>query len=94
MAEGDGALVGWTSQDLGSRLVLKLESVSKPAPHRSEDIHAHFLLMDKTQALQLGHYLYEVIGQTSPTRRPNSWWARLVARRARRAAARCSVSSD
>ncbi len=80
MSDSHGALVGWTSQDLGHRVALKLECVSKPAPHTPDDIHTCMLLMDKTQALQLGHYLYTVIGQTIPPPRRKGFFARLFGR--------------
>lgn len=81
MSDSNGALVGWSAQNLGSRVVLKLEAVNKPAPHAADDIHAHLFLMDKTQAVQLGHYLYSVVGETAPARRRLSLFERIFGER-------------
>lgn len=83
MSDSNGALVGWSAQNLGSRVVLKLEAVNKPAPHEPTDIHAHLFLMDKTQAIQLGHYLYSVIGETVPAPRRRPLFERLFGGRRR-----------
>lgn len=53
-----GVLVGWTSQDLGERLVLRLQTVTKPPPYSDEDVHKLHLMMDKQQAVQLGNNLF------------------------------------
>lgn len=71
-------LVGWTSQDLGKRLVLRLQSVTTPPPHSEEDVHTFQLLMDKNQAVLLGNYLFELSGQTPPRKRKRSWLDRLL----------------
>ncbi len=73
MADSLGALVGWTSQDLGSRVALKIECVTKAPPHVPEDIHAHLMMMDKVQALQLGHYLCTLAGQAAPVPAKRNW---------------------
>lgn len=72
------ALVGWTGQDTGSRLVLHLQSVTKPPPHSEEDVHIFHLLMDKNQAVQLGDYLFTLAGQTSRRKKKRSWLDRLL----------------
>ncbi|KHK89391.1 hypothetical protein [Novosphingobium malaysiense] len=77
MDENSGVLVGWTSQDLGSRLALKLETVRKTPPYDPEDLHTQFVFMDKNQAVQLGNYLFQVTGQTSPPTRIKSFFARI-----------------
>jgi biofilm regulator BssS len=73
-----GALVGWTSQNLGGRLVLRLQSVTKPAPHSQDDVHSFYFVMDENQAVQLGNYLFELTGQTAPRKRKRSWFDRLL----------------
>ena len=63
-----GALVGWKIDDLGPRLVLKLQTM-----HRSEDddkeLRERAILLDRNQATLLANYLYEVTGQSKPRRR-------------------------
>jgi len=73
-----GALVGWTSEDLGPRMVLRLQSVTKPPPHEDEDIHASHYLMDKQQAVQLATFLFRVTGRTAPRKTKRSWLDRLT----------------
>ena len=77
--ESYGALVGWKSDDLNDRLILRLQIVRKPPPHKREDVQQSVLVMDKNQALQLGHYLYQVTGQSKP-RRAKSWLGRFFGR--------------
>ena len=63
-----GALVGWRIDDLGPRLVLKLQTM-----HRSEvddkELRERAILLDRNQATLLANYLYEVTGQSKPRRR-------------------------
>lgn len=75
--EGYGVLVGWTSTQTGNRVALHLQSVTKPPPHRKEDVHTQICLMDRNQAMQLANYLFE-IGETSqPDPRDRGWWRRM-----------------
>ena len=76
--DGYGALVGWTSEDLGERLVLRMQSVAKPPPHSAEDVRSFHFLMDKQQAVQLGNYLFRVTGETAPQKPKRSWFVRLT----------------
>lgn len=74
-----GVLVGWSTQDLGSRLILRVQTVNKPPPHRADDISSHFYLMTKNQAVQLGNNLFQASGQTSPgTKKKRSWLDRIL----------------
>ena len=63
-----GALVGWKIDDLGPRMVLKLQTM-----HRSEaedkEMRERAILLDRNQATLLANYLYEVTGQSKPKRR-------------------------
>lgn len=65
-----GVLVGWKSQDLHDRIILRVQSVRKPPPHTEDDVHHSVYMLDKNQAVQLGHYLFQVSGQTKPSARP------------------------
>lgn len=74
--EGDhGALVGWRSEDLGTRLVLKLESVTTPPPHGPDDVRTFLYLLDKQQAIQLATDLFRMAEAAPPRRRPR-WFRR------------------
>ena len=72
-----GALVGWTVENLGSKLALRIQSVDRPPPHEAGDIHTFLYVMDKNQAVQLGNYLFQVCGQTAPARK-RTWLDRLL----------------
>lgn len=72
-----GALVGWVSHPFGDRLSLRLQSVNKPPPHTREDVHSQVYVMDRNQAAQLANYLFEMSGQTGPSRRGRGLFARL-----------------
>lgn len=80
MHDNLGALVGWTSQDLGDRIALKLETVTRAGPRNLEDVDTHFFIIDKTQAVQLGSYLFRITGQTAPRAASRGLMERLFAR--------------
>lgn len=71
-APDHGALVGWRTEDLGDRLMLKLESVTTPPPHRGEDVHDFHYLLNKQQAVQLATELFRVAEATPP--KPRRRW--------------------
>ena len=77
--ESYGALVGWKSDDLHDRLILRMQIVHTPPPHTREDVQHSVLVMDKNQAVQLGHYLFQVTGQSLPKPR-RSWLSRFFGR--------------
>lgn len=60
------ALVGWNTMQMGERLVLQLQSVTSPPPHRAEDVSTHYYVITRNQAVQLGNYLFDMTGQTPP----------------------------
>lgn len=73
------ALVGWTAQRLGDRLILRMQSVTKPPPHASADVHTTHLLMDRQQAIQMANFMFEMFDETKPPRR-SGWLARVLGR--------------
>ena len=77
--EDHAALVGWTAQRIGDRLILRVQSVTSPPPHGRKDVRASHILMDRHQAVQLGNFLYEMFDETKPPRRVG-WLARLLGR--------------
>ena len=72
-----GALVGWTSTRSGDRLTLRLQSVRTPPPHEKGDIDSRLYMLDQNQAAQLANYLFEMSGQSKPSRRERGLLARL-----------------
>ncbi len=63
-----GALVGWKANDLGKRIVLRLQTM-----HRGEEedhqLKERAILLDRNQAVLLANFLYEITGQSKPHRR-------------------------
>ncbi len=62
-------LIGWTSTNLGGRMVLRLQGVNKAPPYSREDIEVREFYLSKDQAAQLGQYLFAASGQTAPHKR-------------------------
>lgn len=67
-----GVVVGWKGQNLGQRIVLTMESVTKPPPHERDDVNDFLFMMDRKQAVQLGYYLFQLTGETAPTKHKRS----------------------
>lgn len=72
-----GALVGWTAQNLGERVALNMQSVTKPPPHTKDDVHDFHFLLDRQQAIQLGYFLFKVTGETPPPSRKPGFLGKL-----------------
>ena len=75
--EDFGALVGWTTTRTGDRVTLRMQSVDRPPPHKSGDVHSHFYVLDENQAVQLGNTLFEITDQTKPDRKGRGLLVRL-----------------
>ncbi|MCK9541695.1 MAG: hypothetical protein M0R03_06665 [Novosphingobium sp.] len=79
-SDGFGALVGWTGERLGDKVVLKMESV-RSAPIGSDSKVDNFqYFLTRSQAAVLANYLYEVAGQTPPRyhSRKRSWLGKVL----------------
>ena len=73
-------LVGWTAEDFGSNMVLRLETVTN-LPQSKEDVLVSRLVLNKQQAVQLGNMLYEMSGQLPPKTAKPSRLERMLARK-------------
>lgn len=73
-----GALVGWTSDDLNDRIMLRLESFDAQDHRDPDDIHTHHLLMTKNQAVLLSNYLLKQIGEAPPAKTKRGFFRRLL----------------
>lgn len=71
-----GALVGWDAQPIGNRLTLRLQTTAKHPPLGKDDVESFYVVLDRNQAVQLGHYMFMITGQTAVTRK-RSWLERL-----------------
>lgn len=76
--EDFGALVGWESEDLGDRIVLRMQSVRSAHRRQAGDVQRFSYFLTKNQAVVLGNYLFDVAGQTRPLPRPRGWLRRLL----------------
>lgn len=71
-----GALVGWDAQPLGERMTLRLQVTAKKPPLGKEDVSSYYFVLNRNQAVQLGHFMFLMSGQT-PVVRKRGWLARL-----------------
>jgi len=72
-----GALVGWTHEDLGDRVVLRIQSMQSSARVEDHAPDTLRLLMSKQQAALLGNNLMQIAGETSPSSRDRGWFRRM-----------------
>ena len=72
-----GALVGWTHEDLGDRVLLRVQSMQPSAQAEAHEPDTLRLLMSKEQAALLGNKLMQIAGETPPSRREGSWFRRM-----------------
>ncbi len=58
-------LVGWTAQDFGSNMIVRIETATNK-PESDEDVLVSRMVMNKDQAVQLGNMLFELSGTLPP----------------------------
>lgn len=78
-SDGDrdfGALLGWTADKLGDRVVLRLQS-SRHTLAPGEEPREFTYFLKREQAVLLGNFLYNLAGETPPSSRKTSNLARL-----------------
>lgn len=64
-----GVLVGWTSQNLGSNIMLDLQTFERESWNAGKEPDHTFLFMTRSQAAVLAQHLLKVSGSLPPTRR-------------------------
>lgn len=74
-----GALAGWSCQDLGEKLILKVQAIEPGDAEGGDSARSIFLLLTKSQASIFANYLTEVSGYMPPKRR-HGLFSRLFAR--------------
>lgn len=72
-----GALVGWTHQELGDRILLRLESVRSIEAANAHEPDLYRMMLTKQQAAVLGNFLLKVAGSSAADPRDRSWFRRL-----------------
>jgi hypothetical protein len=79
-SEAFGALVGWTGESLGERVILKMESIRSAHPRSDDAVQDFRYVLTRSQAAVLANYLYEISGQTPARKHRRGWLARLLER--------------
>ncbi|KPH60590.1 MULTISPECIES: hypothetical protein [unclassified Novosphingobium] len=71
MAQEDriGALVGWSSRNLGPNILLELQTFEKSGWESHEDPEHSRILMTRSQAAVLANHLLQVSGTQPPRRK-------------------------
>ena len=59
-ADQFGALVGWGHENLGDRLMIKLQSTRNPRQEPDQPVDEFRYFMTKNQAVVLANYLYSL----------------------------------
>ena len=80
-AKHRGVVVGWTHNDLGSSIDLRIQSTVSQAALDENKIDSHHFLMTHNQALLLAKFLLDATGQSLPQRGKLPLWRRLSGRR-------------
>jgi hypothetical protein len=71
-----GALVGWTHQDLGERLMIRLQSTRQPGPAAADlPVDEFHYVLTKNQAVVLAQYLYSISGRLPRPARKRRWFS-------------------
>ena len=73
-------LVGWTAEDYGTSMVLRLETVTN-MPQSDDDVLVSRMVLNKDQAVQLGNILFELSGRLPPKTAKPPLLDRMLARR-------------
>ena len=68
-----GALVGWSHQDLGDRVMVRLQSTSSSEKGADGAVDEFRYFMTKNQAVVLANYLYGVSGRL-PQAKKRRWF--------------------
>lgn len=66
-----GALVGWTHEDLGDRVMVCMQSQRSRA---DDDVDTVQYLMTKNQAVVLANYLFKISGRLPAPPRKKRWF--------------------
>lgn len=72
-----GVLVGWTSEDLGDKIALNIQTFANAQSRASDEMDRNTVFMTKSQAAVLANYLYKVAGTQPPPPRKN-WLTSLI----------------
>lgn len=77
-AEHRGVVVGWTHNDLGSSIDLRIQSATSQQALDQKRVDSHHFLMTYNQALLLAKFLLDTTGQSLPLKHKPALWRRLL----------------
>jgi hypothetical protein len=77
-AEHRGVVVGWTHNDLGTSIDLRIQSTVSRAALDENRVDGHHFLMTHSQALMLAKFLLDATGQSLPQKGKPSLWRRVT----------------
>ena len=72
-----GVVVGWTHNDLGTSIDLRLQSAHSKQALDEKRVDSHHFLMTHNQALLPAKYLLDMTGQVLPARQKPSIWRQI-----------------
>jgi hypothetical protein len=79
--EHRGVVVGWTHNDLGNSIDLRIQSTTSKQAFDEHRVDSHHFLMTHNQALLLAKFLLDATGQTLPPKVEMPAWRRILQRR-------------
>jgi len=79
--EHRGVVVGWTHNDLGTSIDLRIQSTVSRAALDENRVDGHHFLMTHSQALMLAKFLLDATGQSLPQKGKPSLWRRVTGMR-------------
>ncbi len=80
-ADYRGVVVGWTHNDLGSSIDLRIQSAASQQALNEHRVDSHHFLMTHNQVLLLAKFLLDATGQSLPQRTRPSLWRRMMPKR-------------
>ncbi len=80
-ADHRGVVVGWTHNDLGSSIDLRIQSTASKQALDENRVDSHHFLMTHNQALLLAKFLLDATGQSLPKRTRPSFWRHFIRKR-------------
>ena len=69
-----GALVGWDHENLGERVMLRLQSTTTPGLGAGKQLDEFRYFMTKNQAVVLANYLYSISDRLPQAKRKKGWF--------------------